>query len=230
VTDLKEELMRRLALAAVALTVLALAAAPSAMAHGSPFAKRPSGELLGQWWKTVLEVPVSKNPLTGNADPCILLGRRVLAPAFAAGGEIACSVEPGTSIVAITFTSECSDAEDPPFYGKTPRARAVCARATADGVTNNEVGIDGVVYDVSRYRATSPDLRVRLPEDDLFGVDARSLRFTADGWPPLIEPLRRGHHVISVRSAGSDPGRPSFDDFGTLQLDVGGRHGHGHGH
>jgi hypothetical protein len=68
-----------------------------------------------------------------------------------------------------------------------------------------------------------PCIRVRLPEDDLFGVDASTLRFTADGWAPLIEPLRPGHHVISVRSAGSDPGRPSFDDYGTLQLEVRGR-------
>ncbi len=219
--------MRRLTLAILLFAVLA----PSAMAHGrpdSPFDRRPAGELLGQWWKTVLEIPVSENPLTGSADPCITLGRRVLAPAFTAGGEIACTVDKDTSILAITFTSECSDAEDPPFFGATPRKRAACARATADGVRINEVGIDGRIYDVRRYRTTSPDLRVRLPEDDLFGVDARSLRFTAAGWAPLIEPLRPGHHVISVRSAGSDPGRPSFDDFGTMQLEVRGRRGHGH--
>ena len=215
--------MRRLLLAVLAFALLAT----PALAHhrpDSPFERRPAGELLGQWWKTVLELPVSANPLTGTADPCMSLRRRVLAPAFVAGGEIACTVEKDTSVLAITFTSECSDAEDPPFFGATPRARARCARATADGVTVNEVGIDGVTYDVRRYRTTSPDLRVRLPEDDLFGVDARSLRFTADGWAALIEPLRPGHHVISVRSAGSDPGRPSFDDFGTLQLGVRGHH------
>jgi hypothetical protein len=220
--------MRRLTLAAVAMTTIALAAAPSAMAHGKPFERRGTGELLGQWWKTVLEIPASINPLTGRADPCIMLGRHVLAPAFAAGGEISCSVDKGTSILAITFTSECSDEEEAPFYGKTPRARAACARATTDGVTINEVGIDGVTYDVRRYRTTSPDVKVRLPEDDLFRLDARSLRFTADGWAPLIEPLRPGRHVISVRAAGSDPGRPSFDDFGTMQLEVRGHRGHGH--
>jgi hypothetical protein len=74
--------------------------------------------------------------------------------------------------------------------------------------------------DVSRYRTLSPDLRVKLPEDDLFDVDARSLRFTADGWAPLIEPLKPGHHVITVRSAGTFPGNPGFDDTGTMQLDV----------
>lgn len=215
--------MRRTTLAALAGAVLVLALAPSAMAHGrpdSPFAHRASGELLGQWWKTALSLPVSANPLTGHADPCITLGRHVLAPAFMAGREISCTVDRETWIVAITFTSECSDSEAPPFFGATPRARAACARASANGVTVNEVGIDGHVYDVSRYRTLTPDLRVKLPDDDLFGVDARSTRFTADGWAPIIEPLRPGHHVISVRSAGSDPGRPSFDDFGTMQLEV----------
>ena len=217
--------MRRLTLAAVA---LALAVAPSAQAHGGPFEHRGSGELLGQWWKTVLAIPVSENPLTGNADPCITLGRRVLAPAFIAGGEISCSAEkrhPGSS------------RSPSPRSAATPRSRRSSARPrgcarpapgpppTASRI--NEVGIDGRVYDVRRYRVTSPDLRVRLPEEDLFGVDAASLRFTANGWAPLIEPLRPGHHVISVRSAGSDPGRPSFDDFGTLQLEVRGRRGHG---
>jgi hypothetical protein len=222
--------MRRLTLAAVASAVLVLALAPTATAHGrpdSPFTHRASGELLGQWWKTVLSLPVSANPLTGHADPCITLGRHVLAPAFMTGGEISCSVDRETWIVAITFTSECSDAEEAPFFGATPWARAACARASADGVKVNEVGIDGHVYDVRRFRTLTPDIRVKLPDDDLFGVDASSMRFTADGWAPIIEPLRPGHHVITVHAAGSDPGRPSFDDFATMQLDVGG-HGHHH--
>jgi hypothetical protein len=83
---------------------------------------------------------------------------------------------------------------------------------------------------VQRRGTTSPDRWVRLPEDDLFRLDARRLRFTAAGWAPLIDPLRPGHHVITVEAAGSDPGRPSFDDVGTMQLDVGGGHGHGGHH
>jgi hypothetical protein len=218
--------MRRLTLAILMFAVLA----PSAMAHGrpdSPFERRPTGELLGQWWKTVFDIEASVNPLTGRGDPCIPLGRRVLAPAFAAGGEISCSVEEGTSILAITFTSECSDEEEEPFFGRNPRARAACARATAAGVTLNQVGIDGTTYDVSRSFTLSPDRWARLPEEDLFRLDARSLHFTAAGWAPLIEPLRPGHHVITVEAAGSDPGRPEFDDFGTMQLEVRGRRGHG---
>ena len=97
---------------------------------------------------------------------------------------ISCTVDKHTSILAITFTTECSDKEEDPFFGRTPKARAACAREGDAGITVNEVGIDGKVYDVNRYRTLSPDLRVRLPEDDLFGVPTRASAalHRSDGW------------------------------------------------
>jgi hypothetical protein len=141
---------------------------------------------------------VPENPLTGNGDPCIKLAPHVLGPAFIPEGEISCTVRPGTFIFAITFTSECSDAEEPPFFGATPRARRACAIAADDGITTNEIIIDGKTYDVSRHRVQSFGRKVRLPDDDLFGVDADRLRFTADGWAPLIAPLKPGHHTVAL--------------------------------
>jgi hypothetical protein len=66
----------------------------------------------------------------------------------------------------------------------------------------------------------SPDRKVRLPEDDVFGLDARSMRFTADGWAALIEPLRPGHHMIAVRSARKTFDGNLIDSTGTLRLEV----------
>ena len=120
--------------------------------------------------------------------------------------SISCTVPRNTSILAVTFTTECSDAEEPPFFGATPRARRACAIAGNQGITTNTVAIDGKVYDVSRYRYQTPDHKVRLPEDDLFGLDADKLRFGADGWAPLIEPLRPGRHVITIVASGEFPG------------------------
>jgi hypothetical protein len=218
---------RRLGLAGL-LFVFALAVAQPALGHGrpsSPFAK-PSvvnSVLLGEWWAKALEIPVSENPLAGNADPCVRLGRHVLAPAFNPDptAHISCTVGPRTWILAITFTSECSDAEAPPFFGATPRARRACAIAADDGITTNQVIIDGKAYDVSRHRVQTFDRRVKLPEDDLFGVDASSLRFGADGWAPLIEPLAPGHHVVSVRVVGEFPGSGGpIDVTLPMQLEV----------
>ena len=219
--------MRRLTLAAVALIALAPAAAPSATARSkpsSPFAKgNRSGQLLGKWWKTVLEIPVPENPLNPDspADRCISLGRHVLAPALVPDGEISCTVGRNTSILPLGFGTECSDAEEPPFFGADHKARRACAIAADDGITVNEVGIDGTIYDISAFRVQSPDTKARLPEDYLFGLDARSMRFTADGWAALIEPLTPGHHVITVRSAGEFPGSGGpIDAIATLQLEV----------
>ena len=167
--------MRRLALLAILMFAVL---APSAMAHGrpdSPF-DRPAHRRAcwAQWWKTVLEIPVSENPLTGQRRPVHHARPPRARPRLhRPSGEIACTVDKHTSILAITFTSECSDAEDPPFFGATPRERAACARATADGVPDQR-GRRSTAGSTtcSRYRTTSPDLRVRLPEDDLFGVDA----------------------------------------------------------
>ena len=214
--------MRRLAVAGIACAVVALSFVPAAEAkQKSPFANgNRSAHLLGEWWATALEIPFPENPLPGNGDPCIRLGH-VLAPAFVPDGEISCSVGKNTPILAITFTSECSDAEEPPFFGATKRERRACAIEADDGITVNQVGIDGKVYDVDRYRVQSNDRKVRLPEDDLFGVDASTLRFTADGWAPLIEPLPPGHHEITIHVVGEFAGSDGpVDVIGTLQLDV----------
>ena len=203
--------MRRVVLAGAVCAVVALSLVPSTSAHQrSPFAKgNASAYLLADWWEVGLRAPVTENPFTGTADPCVKLNRHVLGPVFAGSDPVLtmdCAVPRNTWILAVTFTTECSDAEEPPFFGATPRARRACAIAANEGITDNTVAIDGKVYDVSRYRYQTPDRKVRLPEDDLFGVDADTLRFGADGWAPLIEPLKPGRHVITIVTSGEFPG------------------------
>ncbi len=214
--------MRRWALAVAVLTLTLSIASPAAAHHQpSPFVKGNAGAfLLGDWWALVLSTPVPVNPAAGNADRCIRLGHHVLAPALIQDGEISCTADRRTFVLPLGLSTECSDAEEPPFFGATPRARRACAIAADDGITTNQVGIDGRVYDINRYRVQSPDRKVRLPEDDIFGLDARSMRFTADGWAALIEPLRPGHHVITVRSAGKTFDGNPIVSTGTLRLEV----------
>ena len=203
--------MRRIALAGVACVTVVLSLVPAAGARDdSPFARgNASKQLLSDWWQAGLRAPVSDNPFTGTADPCVRLNGHVLGPVIA-GPEpvitIDCTVRRNTAILAVTFTSECSDAEDPPFFGATQRERRACAMAANDGITENTVTIDGKTYDVNRYRYQTPDHRIRVPEDDLFGVDADTMRFSADGWAPLIEPLDPGKHVIKLVASGEFPG------------------------
>jgi hypothetical protein len=222
-----QHMRRHVSLVTLATVVLALGTiAQPASGHGkpsSPFAK-PSvvnSLLLTEWWANALETPVPENPLAGNADRCIMLGRHVLAPAFDPSADISCTVRPHTWIFAIVFTNECSSEEDPPFFGATPRERKACAIAGNSGITTREVIIDGKTYDASRHRVQSFDRRVKLPEDDLFGVDAGSLRFTADAWAPLIEPLKPGHHVVAIHVVGEFPGSAGVVDVTIpMQLEV----------
>ena len=146
--------------------------------------------------------------------------KHVLAPAMDQGGEISCTVGRNTSILPLGLVGECSDAEEPPFFGATQRERRACAIAGDDGLTVNEVGIDGLLYDTNGYRVQSPDRKVRLPADDLFELDASTMRFTGDGWAALIEPLPPGDHVITVRSAGTLFNGKPIDSTGTLRLTV----------
>jgi hypothetical protein len=216
--------MRRLVLTVFACAVL-IAPAASAKPKDSPFAKgNASAHLLADWWEVGLTNPVSDNPFAGTADPCVRLNGHVLGPVFAGPDPVLttdCMVRRNTAILAVTFTSECSDAEEPPFFGATPRERRACAIAANDGITENTVTIDGKPYDVSRFRYQTPDHKVRVPEDDLFGVDADTMRFSADGWAPLIEPLEPGHHVIEIVASGEFPGSDGVVTLtGILNLEV----------
>ena len=215
--------MRRGAIAGLAAAIVALSLAPVAAGHPreSPFAPgNRSASLLGDWWAVVLSTPVPVNPAAGNGDRCLELGHHVLAPVLIQDGEISCTVGKNTSILPLGLSTECSDVEEPPFFGADHKARRACAIAADDGITTNQVGIDGHVYDIGRYRVQNPDRKVRLPEDDIFGLDASSMRFTADGWAALIDPLPPGDHVITVRSAGTTFDGNPIDSTGTLRLEV----------
>src|SRR4051812_46885920 len=123
--------MRRPAVfAGLACAVLTLAAAPAAHAKPSPFAKgHRNAALLGEWWQTMLAIPVSANPLTGNGDRCVFLSGHVLAPALPSAGKVSCTVGKNPSILPLAFGTESSDAEQPPFFGANHKARRACAIA-----------------------------------------------------------------------------------------------------
>ena len=212
--------MRRHAVTALIVAAVVLSLAPTAAANPFEHSYR-NAVLLGDWWALALSTPRSKNPLGGNGNRCITLGRDVLAPAFVLGGVISCKADRYQAILPITFTSECSDVQPPPFFGATPQARRECAIAADNSIKTNQVGIDGHIYNVNNYRVQSKDRRVSLPEDDLFGTDASSANFSADGCAPLIEGLTPGDHVITVRIIGTYPGGGGpVDATGRMNLEV----------
>src|SRR4051794_28365743 len=110
--------MKRL-LCLAALVAVAIAAPASATAAGAP-REQALGQWLGLYWKTVIGLPAGSNPLVGNGDLCVRLARDVIAPAAEPGAPpVTCTVRPGTKILAVGFSTECSDVEAPPFHGDT---------------------------------------------------------------------------------------------------------------
>ena len=154
----------------------------------------------------VLSTPVPVNPAAGNADRCIRSSaHHVLAPALIQDGEITCTVDQNTSILAARPQHRVQRRGGAALLRRRPRARAAPARSRPTTASRPTRSASTAASTTSAATACStPDRKVRLPEDDVFGLDARSMRFTADGWAALISPLPPGHHVITVRSARRD--------------------------
>jgi hypothetical protein len=82
-----------------------------------------AGEILGEAWYRVFSLPVAENPFFGNGDPCMRMGRTggVLDPV---GDGVTCTVNRSTPILITGLTTECSNAEPPPYYGVDEAAQS----------------------------------------------------------------------------------------------------------
>jgi hypothetical protein len=187
-------LVRLLLLAAVACCFIA----PSAGAA-------PTGRLLGDLWTTLLETPSAENPFATGQAVCVDLRGNTVAPFAPTGFPIenfTCTVKRGTRIFVAASTWECSTFPGDRFdFGTTEAELRECARqhdAQAPVVT-----VDGrwVTPAVAETRL----LRIRLPEDNIFGVTGADRRgqSVAHGWVVLLKHLPRGTHTIEVDVAGT---------------------------
>jgi hypothetical protein len=178
---------------------LLLAAAAICFA-ASPASANPDtrlGGTLGDLWTTVLETPTPENPFAGG-DPCVDLDG-ILAPLGPTGVE-SCTVERGTKIFAVAWTTECSTFEG---NGTTEAELRACARAAAQGITTATITVDTESVPVSEVETEL--LTIHLPKDNIFGLtggDRRGLS-VGHGWVALLDPLTPGTHTIVIHVAGA---------------------------
>jgi len=235
----------RRSIVAVIVAALALVTAPSALANSdrSRFAVVPPSEsqkLTGKtyqqwsavWWQTMLPFPVAKNPtndLTG--DNC---GRGETADVFFLAGYFNTNPNPGTTRICTVPASkplffpiinvDCSNLEDPPYFGETKRARAECPRFIADGigVRTLNVTLDGKsVPSLGSFRAASPDFRFHVPSDNVLGVRGpASGKAASDGYWMLVQPPSSGKHVIHFEGQFTSPPAAGFAQNVTYDLTV----------
>src|SRR3954454_22338461 len=180
---------KALRLAAVALIVAATFAGTTQIASAATSDRLTAD--LGALWTIVLQTPSNQNPFGGGggtANACWKLGGNVVAP-FGPLGVTSCTVKPGTRIVVVGSSGECST----PFEEPPGTDLEACARGLTSEVES--VTVDG--RQVSLSDELTSVLPVTLPANNLFSVDAGSRgQFVAYGWVTLLTPLTPGNHTI----------------------------------
>jgi hypothetical protein len=174
-----------LSLAAVTLglTVPAVSAAPAPT--------KIDADLTALWTK-VLETPSAQNAFGtgGAAFACWNLGGTV-AP-FGPSGVPSCTVKPGTKILVVASSNECSTFEEPNL---TTEAELRACAEQADVQTAPSVTVDG--HSVPVKEVETRLMNIVLPADNLFGLPAGTTGLSVGhGWVVHLNPLTPGTHTI----------------------------------
>jgi hypothetical protein len=163
------------------------------------------------WWQHMLAIPADSNPITDSTGANC--GQGEAAAIFFLAGAFTdqevnrmCTVPATKPLFIPIITVECSNVEAEPFFGRTPKARAACAKGFADGVGLDtlRVTLNGVdVANLRRFRAASPDFAFTMPaENNILGLSGvTSGRASADGFYVLLKPPAPGVHTLEVDGA-----------------------------
>ena len=210
--------MRHVRLLVLALLAVALWAAPAAAAHppqhkdgGAVVAPidriggLTGGELLAESWARSLTVS-GEDPHIGGCVPVAGTVGRLVEPVLSPEGTAVCKVRQGTKI-AIWPGSECSNVEEPPFFGRDEAEQRACAIAVDQAIESILVSVDGsppVDIRDPRYELVSPQRRVQLPPGNVLGVDPQPATFVAHSWAAVVRHPAPGRHTITVEIIGSE--------------------------
>jgi hypothetical protein len=211
----------RRSIVAVVVAVLALVMVSPALAGtGKPTVIPPPassaqtgktyGELAAAWQQTILPIATSLNPQNDSSGANCQRGNT--SQIFFLAGSLTstpvtrnCTVPATKPIFFPIINGECSNLEQPPFFGATDAERATCAQTLIDGVSigSLKVTLDGrAVPNLGRFRAASPPFDFTVPADNILGVPGpASGRSSSDGFWVLLRPLHRGNHVIHFEAA-----------------------------
>lgn len=214
--------VRRSALALLAVVLAMVVTASTAGAHGvghSPKAVDPLAHqgryqaLAAEWWQWALSTPVETGgPFDAGTVRCRVNQPRrdvlFLAAPFNTSGSVdrTCtdSVGRGTRIFFPIINTECSNVEDPPFFGATAGARRHCVHQDVFDAAGLVATVDGHAMPVSRARfdVVSKDFRFTTVPGNPVGLTGPGGSTTRGVWL-LLKPLTKGTHTISF--AGSYP-------------------------
>ena len=212
--------VRRTVIVAMAAAVCMVAGSPAQAARkGSGIvdaSKRvagfTAGELLGEEWRQLLELPPNANPYAGTGDNCLSAGHKdkvlIVWTTAAPAPPAVCNVKPGTPVFFFALGGECSSVESAPYFGATEQEQRECTLASLRATPFDAilVTIDGgrpVNIGLDRFIAVSGQGTVDLPNPNILGVPGnRQATFVASAYSALVRPLRPGTHKITVTIVG----------------------------
>jgi hypothetical protein len=194
------KLLRWAVSSAVAGCVLLPAASTAAP---TPAVAAPAKSLTSQWWQTFVSVPASD--ATSRCD--LGTGNVVfLGATFTGSVSGSCTLRAGTSVLLPLINIECSSLEDPPFFGRNPGQRLVCAKTFADNFTNLSLTINGVaVSNPTRLRVRSQPFEFSPVTGNVFRIPAGTGGSVSDGYWALVGPLAAGDYEIFASGTFPDP-------------------------
>jgi len=174
---------------------------PTILAPGSSLHGKTYAEWSEAWWKWALGTTASINPLvTGECNPLGRAQNGAVWFLWTAPTTINCTVPAGKEIFVPIINAECSSVEGFPYAGPTPEAAVACAKLWNDQVTNLTATVDEEpVANIYAYRFATPPFSFRLPEDNLFGLPAKTVvNSAADGFYLMLQNLSPGTHTIHL--------------------------------
>jgi hypothetical protein len=171
-----------------------------------------AGQLLGEEFRQILELPLDANPAAGTGSNCLSAGHKekvlILWTIREPAPPAVCDVKPGTPVFFYALGGECSNVEPAPFFGETEAQQRQCVLdfLAASGFDAIEVSIDGgppVNIGVDSFVAVSGQGTANLPDPNILGVPGnRQATFVAGAYSALIRPLPPGTHTITVTIVG----------------------------
>lgn len=194
----------------------------TATVHGETYE-----DLSARWWKWALTLPVElSNPYVTwdcNSQGKTQSGKVWFLFGVPGPTTLYCAIPGGQALFFPIVNSECSNVEDPPYFGSTPAARAACAAAWNDDVRDMTVTIDGTpVPDLTAYRVATSDFQAKLPDGNIFGLPKNThILSSADGFYLFLNPLPPGPHEVRIAATAYVNGEPAFAVDTTWKLWVG---------
>ena len=173
---------------------------PHAKIYGKTY-----GEWSAEWWKWVLAVPGSTNPLVDSTGEFCAEGQDgkvwYLAGTFGGSAERNCSVPAGRPVFfpLLNFLFICTEP------GETEAIARESVNSGADKIDALEVNLDGKPVPMLRnHRAESPAFNTTFPEGNLFGIAPGVYGpSVSDGyWVMLF--LKPGNHELSFSGKKDD--------------------------